>query len=287
MKKADIQKHKYLRAICGEVNSFLANPKTDEEKLPHIIVSFCVATEKILKIKLHEKNPVLIFRLEDLKRDNFLLEVVLAKEGNLQTEKITTIINRFRAIFPKLLSEEEAAALRHIYNLRNCFVHSHTHDQSVKINSEDIVKKMGAVWERIRAIGVGIFHQGWFDGRGPVKKYSEEELENALESEVAQLISPTFDTRIRGILDNSLLGASSGSLYPRFGRTCPRCGSRGFSQDRESGFLSSLANDSPVSVSYYDGHMNSVSSNLFRCGVCHLELTERQYEIAKKIKHLP
>ena len=65
--------YKYLLRIYSLVDEYLAGTSTDPENLPEIIISFCVVTEKIFKIQLYRRNPILVYENVKIK-DNSLFK---------------------------------------------------------------------------------------------------------------------------------------------------------------------------------------------------------------------
>ena len=50
------QNYEYLLRLYSSVDEYLSGVSTKQENLPEVVVSFCIATEKILKIKLHDET---------------------------------------------------------------------------------------------------------------------------------------------------------------------------------------------------------------------------------------
>ncbi|MEK7650664.1 MAG: hypothetical protein AAB364_02235 [Patescibacteria group bacterium] len=274
MKKKE---HKYLLYLHGRVNDYLTGNPDDKENLPDIIVSFCTVVEKILKIKLHRKNPVLIFDAGKLQDDNALATVVKKKEKDIKTAKIAGILARVKIIFSRIFSEEELQILTDVYNIRNEFNHSYKSDDEILLDPEDVVKKMGTLWGKISKQAVSLFGKDNVKTGIPKRKYSEEELEQVLIEEVRTKIKAMGETG-NFIYPRKWLtyNVDTASYYPR-GNKCPRCGSYGFSSDESDSYATNVF--SPTV------HFGGVSfPDLYKCKDCHLELTSKEYEIAKKLK---
>ena len=268
--------HKYLLTLFSRVNDFLSNGNIRED-LPDIIVSFCVVVEKIMKIKLYRKNPLLVFDISCLKSDENVLPVILLKkEVDIETAKIEKIISRFEIIFKRVFTTDELQAIRDIYKIRNNFIHGYKSDEKIIFNTEDIVKKMGTIWEKISTIITSLFGKENIKSREPKKKYTEKELEKVLENEVRKMIQP-LQNNASVFRSLSSVGNIAPSTYLNvFSKNkCPRCG------------YYSLALNDYNSASAIDamGQVLSLNdrTNLYKCDNCHLELTEKQYEIAKEI----
>lgn len=276
--------HGYLLLLYSRVNEFLSNGKLLKEDLPDVIVSFCTVAEKILKIKLHDKNPVLVFDRTELNDNNKLSTVILKKENDIKTSDIVNIIERFEIVFKGIFTSDELQVLRDIYRVRCCFVHGYKSDNKINFNAEDIVKKMGTLWEKISKMAILLFGRKTISDYKPKKKYSEQELENVLISEVKEKIKQkksslgaygSFGAYKYGTFNSTLLN-SSPSIFLSSPDVCPRCKERGFSfEERE-----------PFSVldAYGLDHGRLVRLGLYKCYNCGLELTPREYEIAKEIK---
>ncbi len=269
--------YKYLSFLYSRVSDFLSNEDIAQEDLPDAIVSFCIVVEKVLKVKLHKRNPVLIFETSSVKDDDALSAVALKKEKNIETVKIENIIKRFGIVFRRIFTPDELQALRDIYEVRNCFVHGYKADDEIIFDEENVVKKMGTIWEKISKIAVSLFgRENVKDGK-PKKKYTQEELEKVLEEEVRKMITPPRDRFGFGALLTTQPGVSWFEHPYMAGDKCPRCGSPSFSLGDTGNSLTG----SPYGTITKLGFLTD--SSLYKCKKCNLELTEKQYEIAKRI----
>ncbi len=263
--------YKYLLQLYSRVGEYLqgADPKKDD--LPEIIVYFCIIVEKIFKIKLHQKNPVLVFDNCKIKENDALLSIVNIKELDIETIKIREVIGRYKLVFEKEFSDEELQVILDIYNIRNHFVHSYKADGRILFDSENVVTKMGTVWEKISKQAIDLFGKVIIKANKPKKKYTETELEEVLKKEIEKKIKKQ-DT-LYGITfpyeDHVRYSFTLG------GEECPRCGSYGFSIE------DSTSNVFNPTISLYSKGM---ASDLYKCKKCYLELTRKEYEIAKKLK---
>ncbi len=118
---------------------------------------------------------------------------------------------------------------------------------------------------------VYIFGKSLIKANKPKNKYSEEELENVLIEEVKKKIENNkigYDGVFHPI------NTEDYSISPFIGgEKCPRCGTYEFSTE-------SLLNSDTFSGLATRYRL----SDLYKCKKCHLELTMKEYEIAKKIK---
>lgn len=256
--------HKYLLGLYYKVDDYLTNNQNNQEGLPDIVVSFCIVVEKIIKIKLHKKNPVLLFDNSKIKENDALVAIISKKEKNL--------------VFKNIFSDDEMQALLDIYAIRNGFVHGYKPDSNILFDEEDVIKKLGTIWEKILNQAVILFGKDSIKKNKPKKKYSEEELEKVLEEEVRTKIKPI--QRGNGIqrgygLDGDMLQVS-GSVFGFTGERCPRCGSYEFSLDDR-------LNSDIYSVTSVSMYPIRTFSDLYKCKKCHLELTRKEYEIVKKL----
>lgn len=271
------ENYKYLLRLYSQVDDYLADVPSKQETLPETIVAFCVVTEKLFKIKLHIKNPILVYENSKTKENDALVAIVKEKELNIETIKIRETLDRYQLMFENSFSDDEVQVLIDIYNVRNHFIHGYKSDDSILTDRENMVKKMGTVWEKISAQAVSIFGNELIKANKPKKKYSEEELEKVLIEEVKTKIKSTQS-------DYSLfrnLSAYSSHHYDFLtatGEKCPRCDSYGFSLESSVPDIYSVASAgllTPVSRNY---------SDLYKCKSCNLELTRKEYEIAVKLK---
>ncbi|MBI4085906.1 MAG: hypothetical protein HY433_01525 [Candidatus Liptonbacteria bacterium] len=270
--------HRYLLSLYSRVDEFLSAENPILEDLPDSIVSFCVTTEKLLKVKLHSENPFLIFDVARLKDDDSLSAVALKKEMDIETVKIENIINRFAIVFKEAFTPDEIQALRDIYIVRNHFVHGYKSDDKIVFEVEDVIKKMGTIWEKISKMAISLLGKENIKNGKPKKKYTEKELEQVLEEEVRKMIGPTQNQSWKNpYLVTPLIQRAS--IFEVTNK-CPRCGSDSFSLD---GNKNAWGTPYASSIDYSSVFLSDGDSNLYKCGKCHLELTEKQYEIAKRI----
>jgi hypothetical protein len=273
MKKGKNENYKYLLRLCAIVDEYLADDSPNQDNLPDIVVDFCIVAEKIIKIRLHDKNPVLIFENGPIKDSDRLVAIIKKKEIDVETIKIDNAIGRYGLMFDDGFSESEAMALADIYKARNHFIHDYKSDDFILQNSENIIKKMGTLWEKISAQAIRIFGKELIKANKPQKKYSETELEQVLTEEVKKKIeSKKLNPYDCYGITGSVLNEES--LFSCFdGEKCPRCGAYGFTIERPK-----ISNDLIFLSRMSDPPF------LYKCKKCQLELTSKEYEIAKKIK---
>ncbi len=274
----DKPNYKYLLSLYNKVDEFLSNKDIIQKELPDSIVSFSTVVEKILKIKLHTQNPILIFDKCHLD-DNGISIIAMEKEEDIDTSNIQTILDRFQIVFKEIFTPDEIQTLKDIYKIRSSFVHGYKSDDKMNLIAEDIVKKMGKIWGKISDIAISLFGKDSIQEREPKKKYTDDELKQVLREEVKKMIQPSIHFNARSIFEpeyhqDYYKGYSVEDFM--IGEKCPRCGAREFSLGRnENGPLSAYG----VSSSFHIGG----EPTLYKCRKCNLELTEKQYEIAKEI----
>lgn len=222
-------------------------------------------------------NPILIFDISKIKDGDSLSRVVLRKEENIATSKIDEIVKRFRLVFSSIdFSENDAQALLDVYQIRNYFIHGYKPDNEIYFDQEDLMSKMGTIWEKVSNLATGLFDKEVIKKNTPKKKYTEQELEQVLESEVREMIKP-IESEI-GVL-NTRSAYEPISLYSS-GDECPRCGSYRFSlNNNENDWWTRETIDT-----VFTGFSPKSGSTLYKCKKCNLELTEKQYAIAKRIR---
>lgn len=282
--------HKYLLHLYSKVDESLTSSKNIKENLPDVIVSFCVVVEKIFKIKLHDINPVLVFEQSKIKDNDSFVSVAMNKEKNIETIKIPETIDRFKLVFVDIFSDDEFQALLDIYYIRNNFIHGYKPDDEISFEVDDVIKKMGTIWEKISNQAVDLFGKDTIKMNKPKKKYSEEELEKVLSEEVKKKIQSTgneYDSPFSlsnfrsDYQDVSSDIVRYSARYPTsfgfLGEQCPRCGSNEFSLDVPDTDVFSIS-----TVRLRGSRKNF--SDLYKCKKCNLELTRKEYEIAKKLK---
>lgn len=281
MKKENYQ---YLLRLYSLVDEYLADIPARQENLPEVIVSFCIVTEKIFKIKLHKKNPVLVYENGKIKDDDALVAVIKGRELSMETIKIRETLCRYNLVFDGEFTDDETQVLIDIYNARNHFLHGYKSDDDILVDKENIVKKMGTVWEKISAQAIFTFGKSLIKANKPKNKYSKTELEKVLIDEVRKKIESYKDNVYDGLFHTPTVAAFTAQNNPLFvsslseiNEKCPRCGAYGFAIGGQS--------PSPFNISTISICQPGSSSDLYKCNKCNLELTEKEYEIAKKLKN--
>lgn len=273
MRKKHIN-HKYLLGLYHKVNDFLTVDKGDKGNLPDIIVSFCTVVEKILKIKLHEKNPILVFDQLKCKDADLLVAITMRKEKNIETVKIAETVERFKLVFSKIFSDDELQALIEVFYIRNSFIHGYKPDDEIVFKADDVVKKIGTIWEKVSKEAASLFGEKSIKKITPKKKYSEEELEQVLIEGVKSKIKSSRDLGLFNYYEIQPVNTFN-NFYPFTGEKCPRCGAYGFSLD---GLDQEMFNQG-----IFERYPPYTFTDLYKCKKCNLELTKKEYEIAKKL----
>ena len=274
MKKSE---HKYLLYLYSQVDSYLSGSKTEDGScFPDKLVYFCTVVEKLIKIKLHKKNPVLIFDSSNFKDSDSLAAIINMTDKTIETIKIEDLLGRCKLCFPSFLSENELKILVDVYHIRNQFIHGYKTDNLIEYIEEDIINKMGTIWEKVSFFATALFGDELIKKNMPKKKYSEEELEKVLEEEVRSKIQ----ARKSGINTRFIYGLNEiNSTLTHYGLNndeCPRCGSFAFELNDY--------NHGPFYVTRYGPSSEPNFLDLYKCNLCGLELTKKEYDIAKKIK---
>ncbi len=270
--------HKYLLYLYNKVNKFLSSKNVEiDECFPEKLVSFCVVIEKLIKIRLYKKNPVLIFALASFKDINLLIAIINGQDKKIKTIEIDLLLERCKSFFPKFLTENELSALREIYHIRNQFIHSYKSDDCNEYDKLDVINKMGSIWDKVSAYAVTFFGNDLIVKHQPKLKYTDEQLNKVLEDEVRTKINNT-ESEI-GVL----LRYNRDDNYNHFEllqlgtNVCPRCGSNGFELNDSHDFKFAI-DYQPI----WD--MKNKFLDLYKCRSCNLELTRKEFDIAKKIK---
>lgn len=276
--KTDDKNYKYLLRLYSLVDECLASASEGQNNLAEVVVAFCIVTEKLFKLRLHGKNPVLVYEGSRLKDDDSLVSVIKEKELSVETIRIRETLNRYKLMFQDEFSDGEMQVLSDIYNARNHFVHGYKSDDDILSDSDNILKKMGTVWSKISVQAVSIFGKDLIKANKPKKKYSEEELEKVLTEEVRTKIKSIKSEYGMYALNNDMYSMSNYmSAFGLTGEKCPRCGSYEFSLDETSPNMDAL-----LVTRIYSQRINF--SDLYKCKKCGLELTKKEYAIAKKLK---
>lgn len=290
------------------VNEYFSNGYKEENFL-QAVVSFCTVAEKILKIKLYETNKLLPYKInlnileKKENQKNIVKAIISGKHNDFKTFSLFEILDKYDFIFtPEPFEKDEIEHLRKLVDVRNTLIHSHLPDADLKKRKEDLDKKMGSLWEKLSSDMIARF--GSLSKVEPKKKYTDDELKQVLIEEVKKKIN--LDTNI--CIDNSYAGCSvyggnncrsfinyykdgaediNGMAYTmRKGVLCPRCCVGDFHKsldDPYSNFNPAFNSDR---IRIYRGDLygtQNYSENLYSCDRCNLELTDREFEIAKEL----
>ena len=263
----------YLLKEFRFVNENLAKEEIDNDELPDIVVGFCTVLEKMFKIRLHKKNPALVFSPKKLSDSDSIVAVSLKKETDIHTASITDILYVYGKVFPRGIKDDEIETVKSILQVRNQFLHSYKKDADLDFDHTDVIKKMSTVWEkRIQPLAIIFFGKSKVRSAKPVRKYTEEELHMILVEEVrkklqkntygqpvtiSSTLTPTnsITTAFNSIQSNAY------SLHSTTTEECPRCNTFNFAKRQ----------------------IPSTGQYLYSCTFCNLELTEREFEIAKQV----
>lgn len=266
------ENYKYLIKLYLFVSEYLSTTPDKEEDLAEVVCSFCVFAERIFKIRLYKENPVLVFDNCKIKENDALIAVVKRNiDLNIDTIKIRELLCRYNLMFNNEFSDDETPILLSIYDIRNHLFHGYKADNIFFSDKEDIIKKMGTFWERIEKQAISIFGKEAIKESKPEKKYTKQELEKVLEDEVKKKINRGNHFTFEFDID---LNRNTYSPFSLNREKCPRCGSYDFSNDIGSHFGSIT-----LGVTQF-GEI----ADLYKCKKCNLELTKKEYQIAKKIK---
>ena len=275
------ENYNYLLRLYSQVDDYLSSATSERDSLPEIVVAFCIATEKVFKMRLYQENPILVYENSKYKEVDSLVTIIKQKEINIETIKIKETLIRYKLMFENEFSDEEIQVLVDLYNIRNHFLHDYKADDAILSDQENIVTKMGTVWEKISTQAVSLFGKDSIKANKPKKKYSEKELEDVLIQEVKTKIqSKSGLYEFSPFSDSNLISNPSylySSVYSVAAEDCPRCGASDFSLDAQDSNIFAATNINVFGLS-------KTFTDLYKCKKCNLELTKKEYEIAKKIK---
>lgn len=274
--KSKKMEHRYLLSLYAKVDEYLSGTDTESLLLPEAIVSFCTIVEKLFKIRLYKKNPILIFDLAKFK-DNASAIAALTKgrEMNIDTIKISEVLTRYRFVFDRDFSEDEIQILSDLFGARNDLIHGHSDSKEKILDVEDLQKKMGTIWEKISVMALKLFGTDAIKASKPKRKYTREELEKVLLEEVRKKIRKNDHSDFFSDFSSIHTFSDVGFAHEFYGgESCPRCGSFSFSDEATS----------EAGLYLVGYHSFPPGSDFYRCKSCNLELTKKEYGIAKRIK---
>lgn len=265
----------YLINIYSYVDEYLSDKAAQEDRITEVIVNFCTVIEKIIKIQLYNKNPILIYENSQIKDNNALIAIIKKNiEIDMKTIIFEEALTRYQLLFNRF-SEDEIIVIRDIYKHRKNLVHWINPDNNIILERENILKKMGTVWSKVSKEMASVFGNSLIKSRKPKKVYSETELEKILEEEVKKKIDKWNNNTITWTIRFYTNSHIRKLWYSLGEEKCPRCGNYSFSLDNW--------NDYDIINRTASKLWNYWVSNLYKCSECNLELTQKEYEISKRI----
>lgn len=268
--------HQYLINLYSSVDEALFGTAISEEKIWELIINFCTIIEKVIKIQLHELNPVLIYEYTEIKDPNSLIKIVNKQElDSFKTIKMWDALQRYQSLF-NIFTEVEVPAILSIYEHRKNLIHGINSEENIILEKENIIKKMGTIWGKIAKQMESVFWKELIKSKKPKKIYSEAELEKILKKEVEKKIQKRwYDSDI--FLTTNLTEPYNFDFNNK--EKCPRCGNYTFYLDNWSNYINTFRDFTKI------GNLSPYwISNLYKCSTCKLELTEKEYEISKKLR---
>lgn len=287
------KEYDYLLQLYSRVNKYLSDNRPKPEELEEVIVSFCVVVERVLKMKLHAKNPILIFDVSRLKDDETISALALRTDTTIETINIQSTLNRFKILFKKTFSEEEIISIKETYKVRNSLVHSYLSEEKVITDKEDLIKRMSFIWPKISKLTKSVLGKERILSSKPKKSYTELEFKKAIVDELMKKIKqPVRSSYSLGVgttfSDGFSVANGLTTPYPSSGTECPRCSSMQFSINNEpfhaSGFgIGGSANIfEPILYASSGYGFGGSTVQIYKCKNCNLELTQNEYELVKK-----
>jgi hypothetical protein len=280
------KEYDYLLHLYARVNKYLNDDRQKIGELQEVIVSFCIVVERILKMKLHTKNPLLVFDVSRFKNDDGLLSTLaLGTEDSVETINIYSALARFEILFKKQLSKDEVESIKNIYNIRNKFVHSYCSEDEMIADKEGVVTQMSFIWPKISKITQSILGKERILSIKPKKTYTEEEFKKAMLEEVMKKIRQPVKN-IYGNIAEITLDESTG-YFNTSSKQCPRCGNLSFNASDSYG---SSGFGIGGNVSFFEPAIYSsvigrgvggfeLHAQLYKCSKCNLELTQNDYDL--------
>lgn len=286
------KEYKYLLHLYSRVNKYLSDNKPKTEELEEVIVSFCTVVERVLKMKLHSKNPILIFDVSKLKDDDAISALAMKTDTSVETIKIQSTLNRFKILFKKTFSDEELISIKDIYNVRNNLVHSYLSEERVTLDKDDFIKKMSFIWPKISKLTKSLLGKERILSSTPKKSYTEAEFKKAIIDELMKKIGQPVKSNYSELLYTSDNIANGYSSHNSYDKKCPRCqlfefgvsnkkfGASGYGIGGNISVIEAVLFNSVTSLG---GDLGRYSHpQIYRCKKCNLELTQSEYELYLK-----
>lgn len=272
--KLSKQRKELLLFKTLKVREILNKQNSSEGEVFSVVIDMVFIVEQIVKIKLSEKNFLLIYKKLP---ENSVIKPIINYEAIKDQKTLTAneALNLFKIFFPRSLITKNSQSLELLIEYRNELYH---HIVPFKaIEKEKMIQLARTVYSTITDI---------------LKKYigplpDKQDIKSTLtQEEIFELFKDSVQRKIRLTrLDSQSLNMRSDagfgklSIYksplmevvaPRnyFGHgdnVCPRCGNYSFKE----------VTPNPYLAGNYEPY--------FECSICHLELTPEEYKIAKKI----
>ncbi|MEI6352906.1 MAG: hypothetical protein WCO35_03150 [Candidatus Nomurabacteria bacterium] len=279
MRKLNIKDYAYISKLYSEIKNTLKSKNNINlvEKLS-LVVNFCVLLEKLIKLRLSVENKLLVYYGKSF-NDDFIFGILKDKIPPTSFEAKTKTFNEANNLFNKLFdvfSENEILLLDNIYNIRNAIVHSYFQDNKILDSEENIIKDISTILDKVNSLLEEMFGKEAIASIkiGGEEKYSKEELEEVLREQVRKKILYGRNKRTNYFFDKLSMIKTEEYSFPNNGLSCPACGNYSLEgKDIENNFY-------PIAVSVF----NYKDKDIYICSKCGLQLTKREYEIAKEIK---
>lgn len=297
----------YLQNIFKKISQLLEKNLEDisEAEIAEASHDFCILIERILKMKLYQKNPLLVFDASRIDNNN-LLPIARGEDLSFNTIKFEETLKRFNYIFLNFsFGDYFTPVLTSLYEEnRNPLTHSYKSDKDIVNlkNKEKIVKDIGSLFPWFSDIAKDFIDISEAPADISIgKKYTEEELEEIFKEElkkkliyyknndyftnslntsntnflkVSELKPITFMEPLKpGLIDIPQIEPSFSSRDISIHNECPRC--RLYK-------LKSPGKDNLYNYLVYPAQSQN-NSYLYKCSNCNLELTEKEYQMSKKI----
>jgi hypothetical protein len=201
--------------------------------------------------------------------------LTLKKETSIETINVHSALTRFGIVFEGFFSGEEVIGIKDIYNIRNIFVHSYLSEEKILADSDELVKKMSFIWQKISKLSKSVLGTKRISVIVPLKTYTELQFNQAIVDELLKKLKQK--TNSDSFVTYDVTTFPTNFLFNSIGNeNCPRCGYSTFKNI--DGYGSGLIRSDIWGV-VQDQYTNS---DIYRCTHCNLELTSVEYDLYKK-----
>jgi hypothetical protein len=263
-------KIKLLISKAKKIAEVIGTDDPTEENVFESIIDFILILEHVLKSLIYDKNKLLIYNFNPSDNDQ-IVAILEKKDKSIFTIELSVALLRYFKIFPSSKLVTHGESLEILIKNRNQLEHGI--EQRNMQSRDELIGILTSVFPDFLIIAEEVLGK-----LPPTKKpkkekvYSEKDIQDIYEGIVLSKIGG-FQNNLHNFYSDRLSNISSPGMFSLSGEQCPRCSRFSLSKrDDSSPFISRR------SLTY------NLDSDIYVCASCNLELTEREYKAALKLK---